>query len=95
MQILLSQAVYNKIQKNDIVKEKNRFVCLGRFEMPDAADRGNAKVWEFRVPGLEARFFGGITRKGDGDDDTDGFVTRDPLVILLACKMFMVTTQIR
>lgn len=65
----MSQAVYDKIKDSELAKEKNRFSCLGRFEMPDAPDTKGAKLWELRVPGLEGRFFGGTVGKRGADDD--------------------------
>jgi hypothetical protein len=57
------------VKDTELVKERNRFGCLGRFEMPDSADGKGAKVWEMRVRGLEGRFFGGIARKPEAAAD--------------------------
>lgn len=69
LQVLLSQAAYEKIKDTELGKERNRLSCVGRFEMPDATDKRGTKVWELRSRGLEARYFGGIARKGDGISD--------------------------
>lgn len=70
-QILLSQAVYDKIKDSELAKEKNRLACLGRFEMPDSTDRKGAKIWELRTRGLEGRYFAGVARKADNENDDD------------------------
>jgi hypothetical protein len=73
----LSQAAYDKLKDSsaELAREKNRFACLGRFEMPDAVDARRAKVWEMRVEGLEGRFFNGVARKtGGGGADADDSV---------------------
>jgi hypothetical protein len=69
----LSQAAYEKVKDSsaELAREKNRFACLGRFEMPDAVDARRAKVWEMRVAGLEGRFFNGVARKTGGADADD------------------------
>jgi hypothetical protein len=72
VQIMLSHAVYERIKDSELAKEKNRFACLGRFEMPDSVDSRGAQVWEMRVRGLEGRYFNGVARKhADVDDSAD------------------------
>jgi hypothetical protein len=70
-QIVMSHAVYAKVKGSDLVgagkssggQLQKRVVSLGRFEMPDAPQ--GAKLYELKVDGLEARFFGGVTQDGD------------------------------
>jgi class 3 adenylate cyclase len=37
-QIVLSQAVFEKIKATDLAKEAKRLACLGKFEMPDSPE---------------------------------------------------------
>ncbi len=48
-----------KIKETDLAQEKQRVECLGKFEVPDTPE--GTKLWEIKVRGLEARFFGGVS----------------------------------
>jgi serine/threonine protein kinase len=64
--VLLSHAVFNKLKGTAVGEESKRIQCLGRFEMPDSPS--GSKLFELKVRGLEARFFGGVSpAPGDGD----------------------------
>ncbi len=37
-QIILSRAVHQKVKDTELGKEANRFINIGKFEMPDSPD---------------------------------------------------------
>lgn len=69
-QIILSDAVYERLRDTELLHEHNRFVSLGVHNLNGTVSQ-NAEgdpvqqLWELRVPGLEGRFFEGIARPID------------------------------
>ncbi len=59
--VLLSSEVLQRVNKDsELLQDKKRFICLGKLELPVSPD-GISKLFEMKVRGLEARFFGGVT----------------------------------
>jgi serine/threonine protein kinase/ABC-type phosphate transport system substrate-binding protein len=63
-QVLISHHAFQRIAQSDLAQEKNRLTCLGKFEMLDSEPEG-AKLYELKSKGLEARFFGGVSKEDD------------------------------
>ncbi len=63
-QILLSSAAYTNVKDTELAKEKNRIKSMGTFEM---LDNEGSELYELKTRGLEARFFGGVSRRGTVD----------------------------
>jgi len=105
-QILLSQAIYDKVKDKELAKEKNRLRCLGLFDMPDSLTNRQSKLWELRTPGLEGRFFGGLfnanrekvrsssSSGGDGDDDDDQDVPTELVAFTHNEDMFLTSANL-